>query len=37
MKVPIEIKEEIMDKILGDGLKKLVLMGIGAAALTAEK
>ena len=26
-----------MDKILGDGLKKLVLMGIGAAALTAEK
>ena len=26
-----------MDKLLGDGLKKLVLMGIGAAALTAEK
>ena len=26
-----------MDKILGDGLKKLVLMGIGAAAMTAEK
>ena len=26
-----------MDKKLGDGLKKLVLMGIGAAALTAEK
>ena len=26
-----------MDMKLGDGLKKLVLMGIGAAALTAEK
>ena len=26
-----------MDRKLGDGLKKLVLMGIGAAALTAEK
>ena len=26
-----------MDKLLGDGIKKLVLMGIGAAALTAEK
>ena len=26
-----------MDKILGDGLKKLVLLGIGAAAVTAEK
>ena len=28
---------KIMDMKLGDGLKKLVLMGIGAAALTAEK
>ena len=26
-----------MDMKLGDGLKKLVLMGIGAAAMTAEK
>ena len=26
-----------MDMKLGDGLKKLVLMGIGAAAITAEK
>ena len=26
-----------MDKKLGDGLKKLVLLGIGAAAMTAEK
>ena len=26
-----------MDRKLSDGLKKLVLMGIGAAALTAEK
>lgn len=26
-----------MDKKLGDGLKKLVLMGIGAAAVTAER
>ena len=26
-----------MEKKLGDGLKKLVLMGIGAAAMTAEK
>ncbi len=26
-----------MERKLGDGLKKLVLMGIGAAALTAEK
>ncbi len=26
-----------MEKKLGDGLKKLVLLGIGAAAMTAEK
>ena len=26
-----------MDKIFGDGIKKFVLMGIGAAAMTVEK
>lgn len=26
-----------MDNMIGDGLKKIILMGIGAAAMTAEK
>ena len=26
-----------MDKMIGDGIKKFVLMGIGAAAMTVEK
>ena len=26
-----------MDNMIGDGLKKIILMGIGAAAVTAEK
>lgn len=30
-------KEVIMESRIGDGLKKLLLMGIGAAAVTAEK
>ena len=27
----------MMDKMIGDGIKKFLLMGIGAAAMTVEK